>query len=179
MHEIKKISCTSISNIRKKCTRDAPLACKTSAMFDNAFKNLDKRKWFDRMHPQTLAIAMWLCYLDGVFAFIGFVDKTGEFGVVRFIGGIQVIFGLIAICAYFVGPFLMANGKLLGWYVALTAAFSPLIIRFTAIKDGYNVYGSLMNRLTGGTLIGIMFEAALCALLLHTMTRSYVKTWLR
>ena len=176
---MKRISCLSISNTVEKYSLDTPSACKTNAMFDNAFKNLDKRKWFDRMHPQTLAIAMWLCYLDGVFAFIGLVDKTGEFGVVRFIGGIQVVFGILAICAYFVGPFLMANGKLLGWYIALVAAFSPLIIRFTAIKDGYNIYGSLMNRLTGGTLIGIMFEAALCALLLHTMTRSYVKTWLR
>ena len=148
-------------------------------MFENAFKNLDKRKWFDRMHPQTLAIAMWLCYFDGVFALLGLVDKQGEFGVVRFIGGAQVIFGLAAIGAFVVGPFLMANGKRLGWYLAVGASFSPLIIRFTAIKDGYNVYGSLANRLTGGTLVGFMFEAALCGLLLHAMTRSYVKTWLR
>lgn len=148
-------------------------------MFENAFKNLDKRKWFDRMHPQTLAIAIWLSYFDGVFALLGLVDKQGEFGVVRFVGGVQVIFGIAAIGAYFAGPFLMANGKLLGWYLALAASFSPLIIRFTSIKDGYNIYGSLTNRLTGGTLVGVMFEAALCALLLHTMTRSYVKTWLR
>ena len=148
-------------------------------MFENAFKNLDSRKWFDRMFPQTLAIAIWLSYFDGVFALLGLIDKQGEFGVVRYIGGIRVIFGLIAIAAYFVGPFLMANGKLLGWYIAVGAAFSPLIIRFTSYYEGSWIFYSVTTRITGGDLFGFMFEAALCALLLHSMTRSYVKTWLR
>lgn len=148
-------------------------------MFENAFKNLDKRQWFDRMHPQTLAIAIWLSYFDGVFALLNFFDKQNEFGVVRFLGGVHVIFGLAAIVGYIAGPFLMANGKLLGWYIAVGASFSPLIIRATSFSDGNIVYGSLANIVTGGTIVGFMFEAALCALLLHTMTRSYVKTWLR
>ncbi len=148
-------------------------------MFQNAFKNLDSRKWFDRMLPQTLAIGFWLCYFDGVFALLGLIDKQGEFGVLRFIGGIRIVFALVAISAYFVGPFLMANGKLLGWYVAVGASFSPLIIRFTSFYDGYGIYTSFTSRITGGDLFGFMFEAALCALLLHPMSRSYAKTWLR
>jgi hypothetical protein len=148
-------------------------------MFQNAFKNLDSRKWFDRMLPQTLAIGFWLCYIDGVFALLGLIDKQGEFGVLRFIGGIRIVFALVAISAYFVGPFLMANGKLLGWYVAVGASFSPLIIRFTSFYDGYGIYTSFTSRITGGDLFSFMFEAALCALLLHPMSRSYAKTWLR
>jgi len=49
-------------------------------MFSRAFSELDSRKWFDRMHPQTLAIGTWLLYLDGVFALLGFLDKSNEFG---------------------------------------------------------------------------------------------------
>lgn len=162
-----------------RCTLATLGPCNTGVMFENAFKNLDTRKWFDRMFPQTLAIAILLSYFDGVFALLGLIDKQGEFGVVRFIGGVRVLFGLLAIAAYFVGPFLMANGKRLGWYVALGAAFSPLIIRFTSFYEGYGIYSSFTTRITGGDLFGFMFEAALCALLLHTMTRSYVKTWLR
>jgi hypothetical protein len=168
-----------VEKSKLKCSTQGGHACNTGVMFENAFKNLDSRKWFDRMHPQTLAIAIWLSYIDGVFALLGLVDKQGEFGAMRYLGGIRVLFAIAAVSAYFIGPFLMANGKRLGWYVAVAASFSPLLIRFTSFYEGNAVYSSFTTRITGGDLFGFMFEAALCALLLHNMTRSYVRTWLR
>lgn len=145
-------------------------------MFSRAFTDLDPRKWFDRMHPQTLAIATWLLYLDGVFGLLGFLDKSNEFGFLRVIGPVPGLVGLVSCLCFFGGGFLMANGKKLGWYLALVASFSPLLARFII---SFEFSYSLRNLVTGGDLIGFMFEAALVVLLLHPMSRGYVRTWLR
>jgi hypothetical protein len=150
-------------------------------MFEHAFQNLDSRKWFDRMQPQTLSIATWLLYFDGVFALVGFLDRSGEWGIMRSLGGLYLFVGFVALVAYVAGPFLMANGKRLGWYVSVAASISPFILRFL-INMKFNSVGtswSLRYILTNDDTIGFMFEAALCALLLHTMTRKYISIWLR
>jgi hypothetical protein len=36
------------------------------------------KKWFDRMQPQTLQIATWLLYFDGFFALVDLLDGGGE-----------------------------------------------------------------------------------------------------
>ena len=150
-------------------------------MFSRAFSQLDSRKWFDRMHPQTLAIATWLLYIDGVFALLGFVDKSNEFGFLRDIGPITGIIGFVSCICFFGSGFLMANGKLLGWYLGIVASFSPLLARFIISIHQQNLGNSisLVDRITGGDLISFMFEAALVVLLLHPMSRSYARTWLR
>jgi hypothetical protein len=150
-------------------------------MFSRAFSQLDTRKWFDRMHPQTLAIATWLLYIDGVFSTLGFLDKSNEFGILRVISPMTGIVGLASCLFMFGSGFLMANGKLLGWYLGIAASFSHLLARIIISvhqqNRGYSI--SLADRLTGGDLISFMFEAALAVLLLHTMSRSYARTWLR
>ena len=145
-------------------------------MFSYAFSDLDTRKWIDRMHPQTLAIATWLLYFDAVFALLGFIDRNNEFGLLRTMGGLHVLFALAAIALFPLSGFLMANGKLLGWYVAVAASFSPFASRLLIALE-YDA--SLRFILTGGRTLNFLFEAALIALLLHGMTRSYVRTWLR
>jgi len=150
-------------------------------MFSRAFSQLDSRKWFDRMHPQTLAIATWLLYIDGVFSTLGFLDKSNEFGALRIIGPMTGLVGLLSCLFLFGSGFLMANGKLLGWYLGIAASLSHLLARFiiSAYQEDYGFTYSLADRLTGGNLVSFMFEAALVALLLHPMSRSYARTWLR
>ena len=45
--------------------------------------NIDWRKWFDRMQPQTLQIATMLLYLNGFFALMSVVDKNDYLGYLR------------------------------------------------------------------------------------------------
>ena len=146
-------------------------------MFSRAFSQLDSRKWFDRMHPQTLAIATWLLYIDGVFSTLGFLDKSNEFGILRVISPMTGIVGLASCLFMFGSGFLMANGKRLGWIISVAASFSPFIAR-QLITLSTN-YGDTTWVLTGGDTIGFLFDAALVALLLHSMTQQYVKRWLR
>lgn len=150
-------------------------------MFKNSVTGLDGRKWFDRMLPQTLAVALWLLYIDGAFSIINFVDMRSEVGVLRASGGFNSLFALVSCAAYVLAGFLMSNGKLLGWYIAIFAAFSPLLCRFlaaSALADvGYDM--TLRARLMGTDTIGFLFEAALIALVLHPMSRTHAKRWFR
>ena len=150
-------------------------------MFSRAFSQLDSRKWFDRMHPQTLGIATWLLYIDGVFSTLGFLDKSNEFGALRIIGPMTGLVGLLSCLFLFGSGFLMANGKLLGWYLGIAASLSHLLARFiiSTYQEDYGFTYSLADRVTGGNLVSFMFEAALVVLLVHPMSRSYARTWLR
>ena len=133
------------------------------------------------MHPQTLGIATWLLYIDGVFSTLGFLDKSNEFGALRIIGPMTGLVGLLSCLFLFGSGFLMANGKLLGWYLGIAASLSHLLARFiiSAYQEDYGFTYSLADRITGGDLISFMFEAALVVLLLHPMSRSYARTWFR
>lgn len=147
-------------------------------MLQNAFKNLDRKKWFDRMQPQTLAIATWLLYLDGVFATLRYLDNQGLEGLVR-TTAFGKLLAFVACVAYLAGGFLMANGKKFGWYVALAASFSPFILRAYVKVQWSELPIAFSWVLKGQSLVNFAFEAALCALLLHEMTRTYVNRWLR
>lgn len=147
----------------------------------NSLNGLEPRKWFDRMLPQTLAVALWLLYIDGAFSLINFIDMRSDIGLLRVTGGLNVLFALVSIAAYVLAGFLMANGKLLGWYVGIFASFTPLLSRFlvaSSLSDmGYDM--SLRNRLMGADTVGFLFEVALIVLILHPMSRVHARRWFR
>ena len=147
-------------------------------MFQRAFSNLDTRRWFDRMYPQTLAIATWLLYLNALFAFLDFLDGRDIFGFWRIEGGLGALLSFIVVVSHVLGGFLMANGKMLGWWLALVAAFGPLVLRLLWKITVYSPV-SLQWVVNGGSWLNFMFEAALVALLLHPQSRSHAKTWFR
>ncbi len=109
---------------------------------------LDTRKWFDRSQPQTLQIATWLLYLNGVFALIGLIDSSGESGrrarVSRAVSAPRRPGCLVV--AYAAGGFLMANERKLGYYPAILAALSPFLLRFWVFSG----VGACGRQLTGG-----------------------------
>lgn len=148
-------------------------------MSNSAFSQLDFRKWFDRMQPQTVAIATWLLYFDGVFNLLHYLDRNEIYGYWRAVGGPVSILALISVLCFPAGGFLMANGKKLGWMIAVGASFSPFLLRLIWKIDSPYPGITVQDVIVGSSYVNFMFEAALCALLLHTMTRNYVKTWLR
>jgi hypothetical protein len=147
-------------------------------MFRRVLSDLDPKKWFDRMQPQTAMIATWLLYIQGAFTFLYWLDGDDIHGLWRRAGGPFSLLGFLSILAYPLGGFLMANGKRLGWWVALFAAFSPFYLRLLWKFDQFMEW-SWSDVVVGFSYFNFMFEVALCALLLHTMTRNHVKTWLR
>jgi len=144
----------------------------------NPLANLDWRRWFDRMLPQTLQIGLWILYIEGAFALLGWLDGANDiYGLSRLIGGLGGIIAPLAVAAHALGGVLMANGRRLGWYVALFAAFSPLILRTLIALRGTGL--GLTWIVTQDSLVNFVFEAALVALLLHPQSRNHAKAWFR
>lgn len=145
---------------------------------------LNSKKWFDRMQPQTLQIATWLLYLNGFFALVSVFDKTGYLGYIRFRFGIGLLIDLAVVAFHIIGGFLMANDRKLGYRLAVLAAFSPFVLRSVAMTDlraHYEIPISLVDyvlgRPLGGSLVTIVFDAALVALLLHRQSRDHQRIW--
>ena len=142
--------------------------------------SLDPRRWFDRMAPQTLQIATWLLYLNGFFALIDIVDGSGYLRYVReeFPGGILIGIAIVAAC---IGSgWLMANDRKRGYQLAIVAAFAPFIVRYLAYSHLANKTGatvSFYDKISGGNTISLVFEVALCALILHPQSREHQKVW--
>ena len=137
---------------------------------------LDPRKWFDRMQPQTMQIATWLLYLNGFFALIGFMDKSDWIGFARVDkGALGSLIGLVVVASFIGGGYLMANDRKIGYRLALIAAFSPFALRIWIL---WSIPGtSVIDKITGNDTIGFIFEAALCALLLHPQSREHQRLW--
>lgn len=127
------------------------------------------------MQPQTLQIATWLLYLNGFFAFVGFLGSSDWIGYARVDKGIfGALVGLAVIASYVLGGFLMANDRRLGFRLALVGAFSPFVLRIWILWGGN---WGLFDMITGNSLIGFIFDVALCALLLHPQSREHQRLW--
>ncbi len=138
--------------------------------------NLNPRKWFDRMQPQTMQIATWLLYLNGFFALISFMDKRDWIGYARVDkGAFGSLIGILVVGSFIGGGFLMANDRKIGYKLAVVAAFSPFALRIWVLWS-YSGYSTL-DKITGSDTIGFIFEAALCALLLHPHSREHQRVW--
>jgi len=129
-------------------------------------QNINWKKWFDRMQPQTLQIATWLLYINGFFALANFMDSQMEIGYIRQVYAFGPEYGLVVIAAHVLGGLLMANDLKIGYKIALVAAFSPFVSNLI-------VYQSLIAH----SFLNAAFDIALIALLLHTQSRAHQKVW--
>ncbi len=144
--------------------------------------NIDCRKWFDRMQPQTLQIASMLLYLNGFFALISVIDKTDYLGYLRTRYWFGALLALAVVGFHAFGGLLMANDRKLGYKFGVAAAFSPFVLRYWAFSDLSNMLGgeiSLYRKISGGSTTSLIFEIALCALMLHPQSRSHQRIWYR
>ena len=73
--------------------------------------NIDWRKWFDRMQPQTLQIATILLYLNGFFALMSVIDRNDYLGYIRDRYWFGLIIGLTIVALHIFGGLLMANDR--------------------------------------------------------------------
>jgi len=151
-------------------------------------QNIDPKKWFDRMQPQTLQIATWLLYFDGFFTLVSLIDKSGHIGYLRFQYPFGFILGIISVALYVFGGLLMANDLKIGYKLSIAAAAMPFVLRFLAVRSlaqnfetqspiGISDY--VTGRIFGGSVISSAFDVAVLALLLHTQSREHQRIWYR
>jgi hypothetical protein len=147
-------------------------------MAQNPLRNLDWRKWFDQMLPQTLQVATWLLYINGVFAILDWFDRTDIYGTWRWYGGLGGVIAPLACLSYVAAGLLMANGRRLGWHLGIAASLSPLALR-ALLKLQHESGLPLSWVVFQRNLVSFLFEAALLALLLHPMSRAHASRWFR
>jgi hypothetical protein len=131
-------------------------------------QNINWKKWFDRMQPQTLQIATWLLYINGFFALSNFVDSRMEVGYIRRFYTFGFVYGLVVIAVHVLGGLLMANERKIGYKLAVVAAFTPFVSNLIVYRSLFAI-----------SFLNAIFDIALIALLLHTQSRAHQKVWFR
>jgi hypothetical protein len=115
---------------------------------------VNKHRFVNQSQPQTLYMAVILCYINAVFNILGF-------------GSILVLLG-IALAA---GGYGIANEKKWGYSLAVVAAVVQVLLVL------YVFQGSTFTDILA--LLNFVFDAALVALLLHPLSRDYQRIWFR
>ncbi len=129
--------------------------------------------WFNANLPQTLFLAQMLMYLQGglhvLFGLFLGSGVSGLFGAALWYVGYWLLEGP----GKLVAAFGIANLRRWGFWLGVAAGTAPLVVRVVA--------AILVLRLGPLTLypIGLMFDIALLALLLHTQSRRHVRHWPR
>jgi hypothetical protein len=136
------------------------------------------RRWVNPSQPDLLQIATWLAYFRAAFTLLFGLEFQYIVlplpDLLRFL----VVPGLLA-----GGAYLMANGKRLGWYLLLAAAALPLAARLL-LAFGIYLRDTIAEQIIGSQspldydFLGLIFEVALLALLVHPRSRQYEKVWL-
>ena len=120
-------------------------------------------KWLDRTQPQTLYIATLLMYINGGLSllFIGTYRHVSLFGIHDGL----LLLELVLIAGQIGGGLGLANEK--NWGYVLAVAMAVVLLAATLFA------------FTGGSLITLIFQVALVALLLHPQSREYRRIWFR
>jgi hypothetical protein len=116
---------------------------------------MQTRRWLDPTQPQTLQIAVFLLYAQGI--------------VTLLFGGFS-LFLLVAKLAGIPAGYGIANERKWAYGLGVLVAFSPFVVRIAA--EG-------LNRVFSTDLLSLMFEVALVLLLLHPQSREYERIWFK
>ena len=121
---------------------------------------METRVWVNPRQPQTLYIAQLLMYFQGgfslVFAMLGARPLTIYLLVIA-VGKVMAAFGI-------------ANERRWAYKLGIVVAAMPLVL--VALLAATEGLGWLW-----ADLIGLMFDIALLALLLHPVSRNYQRYW--
>ena len=123
---------------------------------------MEPRVWVNRHQPQTLYIAQLLMYFRGGIALV--------FGVL--FGGSLTVSTLLIAVGELTAAYGIANER--RWAYKLGVAVAALVVIGTllVLLRNFDNQGRLF-----GLVIGLLFDVALVALLLHPMSRSYQQYW--
>ncbi len=121
-------------------------------------------RWLDRSQPQTLYIAVIVSYIDVVFTVLNMFSGTQglPFVFVLFIFIVPLLQGVAA--------FGIANHNLKMWFLAVGLS----LLNFVLIFYIYAIYSFFAV-----DILGLIVDIAMVILLIHPMSRTYVKIWFR
>jgi hypothetical protein len=113
---------------------------------------MPSNRWVDRTQPQTLMMATVLMYVNAALDLLLSIGAFSVIGLFLIVGQVGAGWGI-------------ANEKKWGYWLGV--ALAVLLVVFTVLH------------LSFGSIVSLLFYAALLALLLHPQSRSYRRTWFR
>lgn len=119
---------------------------------------MERYRWLNSAQPQTLYIAVLLFYVNAAFALLG--------GAV----GAPILLAIAA--AQVASGFGIANERKWGYFLAVAVAVLPLALYVVSVVG-------IVHWTVAVSLIGLMFQVALVALLLHPQSREYQRIWFK
>ena len=136
---------------------------------------MQTRRWVNQSQPQTLVIATFLLYFEAIEAFV-FRQSTGIGEAVLGVNSKQantldVLGLLLVVVGGIAAGYLVSNEKKQGWFLAIGVAALPLVATVLLAARGY---ASLFR-----DPVGLLFQIALLALILHEQSRNYVRLWFK
>ena len=117
---------------------------------------MNERRFFNPSQPQTLQIAVFLLYMRAVLLLLG--------------GAFFTTLGLLIAVAMVAAGYGVANEQKWGYGLALAVALVPFVL--TIVLTG-------LTGLLRANPIGLMFDVALVALLVHPQSREYQRIWFK
>ena len=137
---------------------------------------MQTRRWVNQSQPQTLVIATFLLYFNAILAFAfrqstqigaGLLGPNGNPSTADSIDTVGLLFVIVGGIA---AGYLISNEKKMGWYLAIGVAALPLVATALLVVRFDNV---------SVDFVGLLFQVALLALILHEQSRSYVRLWFK
>jgi len=116
---------------------------------------MEQRRWVNQTQPQTLQIAVFLLYFNGIITLLFGGLSVPLWGPVIIVGSIAAGYGI-------------ANEHKWGYILGVVMALLPFAL----------VIATRGSPFSGG-LINLLFEVALVALLLHPQSRDYQRIWFK
>ena len=140
------------------------------------------RRWVNPSQPDLLQIATWLGYFRGAFTLLFGLDdqfiafplsdpaRSGPSNPLLRIGLSALLIG---------GAYLLSQSRRLGWQLLIVGAALPLLARLlVAFGISFSSVDIAATNPFEYDAIGLIFEVALLALLVHPRSREYQKVWL-
>jgi hypothetical protein len=129
---------------------------------------MNKFVWLNPYLPQTLQISVIIAYFSAAFSLLGFLFP--------FMGGRLSLIEIIVMGLAVLGAFGIANLRWWGYIIALFVAFLPFVLGIVgSFVFDYTIFEYLASLIAPRNLISTIFNIAIVALLVHPMSRDYVK----
>ena len=123
---------------------------------------MESRIWVNRNQPQTLYLAQLLLYFRGGFLLV--------FGLL--LGAFLTVSSLVLAVGFVMAAYGIANERRWGYIVGVVVAALTLAGSLLEVIQDINNLSRTFSQ-----LIGLLFDVALVALLLHPMSRNYQRYW--
>ena len=118
-----------------------------------------------------MQIGVFLLYFNAALALVDLLTDAGNYEALVFQESRQLV-RLLLIAANAAAGYLIANERRVGYSLGLTVALIPLLVRvYAAFEYDVGIFEA--------NVIGLMFEVALVALLVHPQSRDHQRIWFK